>query len=378
MTNRVVLCAPDSFKESLSAHDVAQAMASGVRACNENAIVDVCPIADGGEGTVATMQAAMSGEARTVRVTGPLGDPVESTWCIVNSQLSGGERCAVIEMASAAGLHLVPPSQRDPTRTTTRGVGELIRHAVDAHCNHIILGIGGSATCDGGAGLAQALGVRFTMDDGSVRDEAMPPMTGGDLARVSHVERDSRIPLPPITVACDVTNPLTGPNGAASVFGPQKGATAQQVRQLDDALAHFATRLPDADPLSPGAGAAGGLGFGLMAMCDATLRSGVELIFDAVNFEQRVRRASVILTGEGRLDSQSMSGKVIDGVVQMARACNVPVIAIVGTIDPELDLDQTGLHAAYAINTIAQSTDDAMSNAAMYVQRLVERALSSI
>lgn len=374
MTNPRVLCAPDSFKESLSAHDAAIAMASGVCHARPEATVDLCPIADGGEGTVATMQAAMNGQPRTTRVTGPLGAPVDATWCIIHDD-NDRQRTAIIEMAAAAGLHLVPPAQRDPTRTTTFGVGQLIRAAIDASCAHIIVGIGGSATCDGGIGMAQALGVRFTHSDGSISDETTTPLTGASLQRLVNVDLLDRVALPPITVACDVRNPLVGPNGAAAIFGPQKGASLNQVLYLDDGLTNLARRLPRVDAAQRGAGAAGGLGYGLVAMADATLKPGIELILDAVGFDERVKDATLVLTGEGRLDAQSLSGKVVDGVVHAATRHGVPVVAIVGTVDPDLDVNATGLAATYAIDDVATSRDDAFSRASFYLADLAAEAL---
>lgn len=320
-----VICAPDSFKESISAADAAAAMARGVLNARPDAAVDRCPIADGGEGTVEALATAAGGELRRDRVTGPLGEPVDAAW----ASLDDGETAAV-ELSAAAGLALVPRDRRDPTRTTTFGVGELIRRALDAGARRIILGIGGSATTDGGSGAAQALGARFL----SGGEPITQPMTGGLLARVDAVDLgklDPRLADVRIEVACDVTNPLCGPAGAARVYGPQKGATPEQVEQLDAALAHLAERL-GADPNLPGAGAAGGMGFGAVAMLGATLRRGIDLVLDALRFDERVRGCDLCLTGEGRLDGQTLHGKAVAGVAQAAARHGVPVVALVGSV----------------------------------------------
>lgn len=315
-----LVIAPDSFKQSLDARLAAEAIAEGVRQADPHATVDLCPIADGGEGTVDALVAATDGALHTSRVTGPLGEPVEATW----GTLGGGDT-AVIEMAAAAGLHLVPPDRRDPTKTTTFGVGELICCALDTDCREVIVGLGGSATCDGGIGVAQALGVQAAC--GLAR-----PLTGGDLCEITSIDlstRDPRIGQAAIVVACDVTNPLIGPNGAAHVYGPQKGATLAQVEQLDAGLAHLA-RLRGVDPMQSGYGAAGGLGFGMAEFADAVMQRGVELVLDAVAFDRRVQGADVVITGEGRLDAQSLSGKATVGVAQRAAKLGVPTIAIAG------------------------------------------------
>ncbi len=315
-----VLIAPDSFKQSLSARRAAEAIARGVRSACPNATADPCPIADGGEGTVDALVAATGGAFHTHRVTGPLGEPVDAQWGTL-----GDGATAVIEMAAAAGMHLVPHDRRDPTATTTFGVGELIRRALDAGCRRVIVGLGGSATCDGGLGMAQALGANAAC--GLAR-----PLTGGDLMQVTAIDlgtRDPRFNKTELVVACDVTNPLVGPDGAAHVYAPQKGATPAQVAQLDAGLAHLA-QLLGVDPMQAGFGAAGGLGFGMVVFAGATMRRGVELVLDAVGFDQRVQQADLVITGEGRLDAQSLNGKATIGVAQRAAQFGVPTIAIAG------------------------------------------------
>lgn len=346
-----VICAPDSFKESLSAADAATAMRRGVLQAMPDATVDLCPIADGGEGTVAAMLAATDGRAMTTAVDGPTGEPVQATWGMLGNT---EETTAVIEMAAASGLPLVPVAKRDPTRTSTRGTGQLIAAALEAGAKRIIIGIGGSATNDGGTGMAQALGVRFIDANGNAISE---PMTGGLLASVAHIDvsgLDPRLAKVRVTAACDVTNPLTGPRGAAAVYGPQKGATPAQVAELDAGLAHLARLLReqhdiDVEPL-PGSGAAGGLGGGLVAFLHANLMPGIDLVLDAIGFDARVEGATLCLTGEGKLDGQSLSGKACLGVAQRAAKHGVPTIALVGCLGEDVERTlQAGLTGYHAI-----------------------------
>ncbi|MBI1373151.1 MAG: glycerate kinase [Phycisphaera sp.] len=363
-----LLIAPDSFKESMTAADAAAAIARGIERLGVDVEIDLCPVADGGEGTVEAMVEATGGELKREVVIGPLGEPVEAAWGLL-----GDKTTAVIEMAAAAGLALVPRKRRDPARTTTFGVGQLIEAALDAEVARIIVGIGGSATTDGGAGMAQALGVTFTGVE--------PPMTGGQLADVGAVlllSRDARLRNVAIVVACDVTNPLCGPNGAAAVYGPQKGATPAQVAQLDAGLAHLASLLPDVDADAPGMGAAGGLGFGLVAFCGARLERGIDLVLDAVRFDERVRGADLVITGEGRLDGQSVQGKTCLGVATAAAKHGVPTIALVGCTgdDVERTLDH-GLRAYHAVTgpDLNVPADDAMRRGPKHLARLAERVL---
>ncbi|MFW6059055.1 MAG: glycerate kinase [Phycisphaeraceae bacterium] len=348
-----IICAPDSFKESLTARDAADAMARGIRRTLPDADVDCCPVADGGEGTVDALVAATDGTLRRTRVTGPLGEPVEATWGLLG-ETPGEPRTAVIEMAAASGLPLVPEDKRDPTRTTTFGTGQLIRAALDAHAQRIILGIGGSATTDGGCGAAQALDVRFLDAN---QQPITAPLTGStltDIAQIDLTTRDPRLEQTELLVACDVTNPLLGENGAAHVYGPQKGATPEQVETLDNALQHLATLIErtvgyDVDRMA-GAGAAGGLGGGAVALLGGRLERGIELVLRAVHFEQRVAHCNLCLTGEGKLDGQSLSGKATLGVARVADRFGVPTIALVGAIGPEAEKTrEAGLHRYFAI-----------------------------
>lgn len=322
-----VLCAPDKFKESVSALEAAQAMAAGAQAADTRVQADVCPVGDGGEGTLDSLIAALGGSIERAKVLGPLGEPRQARY-----GLAADGRTGIVELAEASGLALVPPDRRDPTRTTTFGTGQLIARLARRGCTSIIVALGGSATCDGGTGLAQALGARFYDVSGRLLAE---PLTGGALLRIGRCELPTD--LPPLRVACDITNPLCGPSGAAAIYAPQKGATPDQVRLLDQGLAHLAAVVNsqvDADPSMPGAGAAGGAGFGLAAFCGAQLERGVDLVLEAIGFDDRCRVAALVLTGEGRLDAQTLDGKAVGGVAAAAHRVGVRTIAIVGATGP--------------------------------------------
>ncbi|MFP4145748.1 MAG: glycerate kinase [Phycisphaeraceae bacterium] len=373
-----VICAPDSFKESISASEAAEAMARGVRAAGGEA--DVCPIADGGEGTVDALTTATGGEIRTARVTGPLGEPVDAAWGMLGD-VPDQPRTAVVEMAAASGLPLVPKDQRDPTKTTTFGTGEVIRAALDAGAGRIILGIGGSATTDGGAGAAQALAARFLDEHGQAIDA---PMAGGLLERIARIDLaplDPRLNEIELVIASDVTNPLTGDQGAAAVYAPQKGASHAQVQQLDAALAHLAKRIEQAtgrDVTSlPGAGAAGGLGAGAMALLGGELRSGAELVLDVVGFARRVQNSDLCLTGEGKLDGQSLSGKAILTVAKAAGQAGVPTIALVGALGPDAERTrEAGLDDIVVVGE-GLPAEESMARAAELVETAARQVVRS-
>lgn len=324
-----IVVAADSFKGTLSSLEAGRAIADGICQVTPDAEVVVLPVADGGEGTVEAVLYACGGRRETVRVTGPLGDPVEADFAL----LPGGNR-AVIEMAAASGLTLLKPDRYDPMAASTYGTGQLLLAAVDHGCRDLTIAVGGSATVDGGCGAAQALGVEFLAVDGST----LPgPMGGGLAGRIDRIEmgrRDPRLPACNVTVLCDVTNPLCGDDGAARVFGPQKGADADQVEQLDRNLAWLASVIQrdlDIDIRDePGAGAAGGLAGGLVAFAGARLARGVETILDLADIDKHLVGADLVVTGEGRLDAQSMMGKVVSGVAARARKAGVAVIAIAG------------------------------------------------
>jgi len=328
-----IVLAPDSYKESLTAAEVCVAMEAGLRVAFPDAEFVHVPMADGGEGTLASLVDARGGSIERVRVTGPLGRPVDADLGLLPGDVG------VVEMASASGLALVPPAERDPRVTTTRGTGELVRAALDRGVRSLILAIGGSATNDAGAGLAQALGVRLLDADG--RDL---PDGGAALARLDRIDvsdADPRLASLTIRVACDVDNPLCGPVGASAVYGPQKGATPAMVAELDAALAHFAdvVRRDLGRDIAdvPGAGAAGGLGGGLLAFTDAELRRGVRIVIDETRLADAVARADLVVTGEGRVDGQTRHGKAPFGVAEVARAAGVPVVAVAGCLGDGVD-----------------------------------------
>jgi glycerate kinase len=329
-----IVVAPDSFKGSLTALAVAEAMGRGIHAVFPDADVAKVPIADGGEGTVDALVVATGGRIEERAVRGPLGEPVQARWGVL-----GTGDTAVIEMAAASGLPLVPPPRRDPRLTTTFGTGELLRAALDAGHRRIILGIGGSATNDGGTGLARALGIRFLDSTGTELPEG-----GAALARLDRIDLsglDPRAANAELVVACDVDNPLTGPRGASAVYGPQKGATPEMVRLLDDALAHYARIARDATGRdiagAAGAGAAGGLGAGLLFFTPAKLRPGVEIVLEATGFDSLVRDADLVITGEGRTDFQSAMGKAPVGVAAAAKRHSVPVVCLSGGLGDGAD-----------------------------------------
>lgn len=349
-----IICAPDSFKESMTAEQAAEAMRRGIRRVLPDAEVDLCPIADGGDGTVAAMLAATGGSACRSSVQGPRGDPIDAAWGMLGT-LTEAEPTAVLEMAAASGLALLAPDQRDATATSTFGTGQLIAAALDAGARRILLGIGGSATNDGGCGAAQALGVCFRDAHAKPIEQ---PISGGMIRSIASIDMaglDKRIAQTQITVACDVTNPLTGPNGAAHIYGPQKGAAPTQVLELDAALGHldvlFRGQMGKDVGQVPGSGAAGGLGAGLMAFLGAQLTRGVDMVLTATGFDRRVTDCDLCLTGEGRLDGQSLSGKACMGVALMAKSHGVPTVALVGSVGPQVEKTlAAGLAAYHAIS----------------------------
>jgi glycerate kinase len=344
-----IVVAPDKFKGSLTAPEVAAAIARGLRRGDPAAQIDECPIADGGEGTVTAMVVATGGRFETRRVTGPLPDmKVDATFGVL-----GDGQTAVVEMSAASGLALLKLENRNPLNTTTFGTGELLMAAATMGIKHIVLGIGGSATTDGGIGCAQACGLPVILEGG----EPVSPtdaLCGRDLESVVLIKhgRGSPVERVRITVACDVTNPLFGPFGAAAIYGPQKGATPAQVRWLDDKLRTLAERTGKlAEAQVPGAGAAGGLGFGMLAFFGATLRSGADIVIEATRLRDRLRGADLCITGEGRLDAGSIHGKAPVAVARVCKQLGIRCVAIVGSAGEGADLTaQEGVEAYFAIN----------------------------
>ena len=371
-----IVVAPDKFKGCLTAPQVCDAIASGIRSVRPDATIDLCPVADGGEGTVAALVAATNGRFETRRVTGPLPEmKVDATFGVL-----GDGHTAVIEMAAASGLALLKPDERDPLATTTFGTGELLMHAARLGVTHLLLGIGGSATIDAGVGCAQACGLPVILRDGAPVSPT-EPLCGRDLDDVALVKhgRGSPIERVKITVACDVTNPLFGPDGAAPVFGPQKGATPEQVIEIDKRLKELATRLGKLkEAATPGAGAAGGLGFGMLAFFGATLRPGVDIVLDAVNLRQRLAGADLCITGEGRLDAQSLSGKAPIGVARLCKQTGVPCVAIVGSKGNGADAALgEGLTQILPIQNESVPLDESLRSAPRLIAAAAAQILSS-
>jgi glycerate kinase len=323
-----IVIAPQEYKGTLTAAEAAAAMALGLRRVFPDAEVTMLPLADGGPGTVAAIVGAAGGVIRATTVTGPLGGKVSAEWGLLD------DGTAVIEMAVASGLLLVAERDRDPRIATTFGVGELVRAALDAGCRRIIVGLGGSATNDGGAGMVQALDVRLLDAQG----RELPP-GGAALAALDRIDSsriDARLSGVGVLGATDVRNPLCGPEGASIVYGPQKGATPDMARELDAALRHYADVILSDLGVSvanvSGAGAAGGLGAGLIAFLGATIRPGIDVVAEAVRLPERIRGADLVLTGEGRLDGQTAFGKTVVGVARIAKAEGVPVIVVPGAL----------------------------------------------
>jgi len=372
---RVLVC-PNAFKGSLTAALAARAIAEGLARVQEPtaSFEALClPLADGGDGTLETLVEATGGEIHRATVRGPLGRPVEAAW----GRLGGAQReTAVIEMAQASGLRLLSPEEYDPLHATTYGTGELMRAALEAGCRTLIVGIGGSATNDGGAGMAQALGARLLDAQGN----ELPP-GGAALRQLARMDlRAFRLPAETkVIVACDVDNPLCGPEGAAAIYGPQKGATPEMARVLDAALAHYAAilraQLGAEVAEVPGAGAAGGLGAGLLAFCQATLQPGTEMALDVTQFDARVRECRLVITGEGRLDGQTARGKVVAGVARRARAAGVPAVALAGSVQEgaEALLRAEGLTGALCILDGPLTVEEAMRDAYRLLAGAAER-----
>ncbi|KAA0947972.1 glycerate kinase [Pseudomonas sp. ANT_H14] len=356
-----IIIAPDSFKDSLSAEGVAEAIAQGLAQVWHDAQLIKCPMADGGEGTVESVLAACEGELRSNRVQDPLGGTVEARWGWL-----AASHTAIIEMAEASGLQLVAPGKRDACSSSTFGTGELIRAALDAGAQRIILAIGGSATNDGGAGAMQALGVQLRDASGELL--ARGGLALAKLAYIDLEQLDPRLAQVRFEIAADVNNPLCGPHGASAIFGPQKGANPQQVEQLDKALGHFADHCAQVLPKDvrdePGSGAAGGLGFAAKAFLGAQFRAGVEVVAELVGLEAAVRGADMVITGEGRFDAQTLRGKTPFGVARIAKQHNVPVIVIAGTLgDGYEQMYAHGVDAAFALPSAPMTLEQACSDA---------------
>ncbi|MFW6691243.1 glycerate kinase [Streptomyces sp. MAR4 CNX-425] len=365
-----VLIAADKFKGSLTAEQVARRVAAGLHRVAPDLAVEALPVADGGDGTVAAALAAGFAR-REARVTGPLGEPVTAAYALRDGT-------AVVEMAEASGLQLLPPGRFAPRTATTYGSGELLRAALDAGARTVVFGVGGSATTDGGAGMLTALGA-------DLRDAAGEPVGPGggplaDLARADLSGVDPRFADVELILASDVDNPLTGPTGAPAVYGPQKGASAADVEALDAALAHYVRVLeqavgPRAARLArqPGAGAAGGIGYGALLGLGAVFRPGIEVLLDVLGFAAALARADLVITGEGSLDRQTLHGKAPAGVAAAARAAGKPVVAVCGGLSiDEAALRGAGIERAYALAALEPDVERSMANAGALLESVAE------
>lgn len=368
----------DSLKGSLSSMEAGNAIAEGIYRADAEAKVEVRPLADGGEGTVDALLQGMNGSLRKVRVTGPLGDKVDAAYGIIEEA-----KMAVIEMSAAAGITLVPDEKKNPLFTTTYGVGEMIRDAIEKGCRKFVVGIGGSATNDGGIGMLQALGYDFLNSKGN----AVPYGAKGleDLAEIRKEHVLPELAQCEFKVACDVTNPLCGPLGASAVYGPQKGATPEMVREMDQWLADYAKLAANcserADAEHPGTGAAGGLGFAFLTFTNAVLESGIKIVLEETKLEQYIQDADIVITGEGRLDGQTAMGKAPVGVAKLAGKYKIPVLAFAGSVTKDArKCNEEGIHAFFPILRGITTLEDAMDaeNARRNLMETVEQVFRLI
>jgi glycerate kinase len=368
-----IIAAPNAFKGSLSAMDAADAIKKGVLAAIPSCDVDCIPVADGGDGLTEVMSHALSGAICHCRVKGPCMEPQPSQFCFVEE-----EGVAIVEMAKASGLALIPKEMQDPTKTTSYGTGELIRAALDKGAKRILVGLGGSATCDGGIGMASALGYRFLDKSGA---ELAP--IGNSLVQIHSIDRsgvEDRIAGVMVEAVCDVTNPLTGQNGASFIYSSQKGASAEQVRFLDEGLGNLGSvikREMGFDIVNiPGAGAAGGLGGGLHAFLGAKLRKGIDLVIDVVKLKEKIRGADLVITAEGQIDFQTQYDKAPAGVARIAKEEGVPCIAVCGGVGERIEeLYDIGIHAVFTLCKGPQSLESAITDGHYLLAQSVEQVV---
>ncbi len=370
----IVVCAPDSYKESMTAPEAAQAMAEGVRDVAPDAVVIQLPMSDGGEGFAAAIAAATGATWMPVTVPDALGREVQAGYV-----WSPGSRRAVVEMATAAGLEGIAPGERDVRRSSTVGVGRLVHAALEAGARHVVVGLGGSATNDAGAGLLVELGVRFTDENGA---DLVP--VPAQLERCTSIDAsglDPRLRDCLVEAACDVSNPLLGPRGASAVYGPQKGATPDDVAYLDAVLARLVSLAPPAAKLAaalPGAGAAGGLGWALLGFLGARMRPGVELVADTVGLDAAVAGADLVLTGEGSVDAQTLQGKTPAGVAAVAARHNVPVVVLGGRVTDDARALASESVQLVSITPDGQPTSEAVRRGSENLRRAVGRVVAEI
>lgn len=377
-----ILIAPDKFKGSLSSPEAAAAIERGLKRVAPSVETVICPIADGGEGTVEALVAALGGELLFRQVSDPLNGKIIASFGLLGEPTPDGHyHRAVIEMAAASGLHLIPESRRDPMLTTTYGTGELISAALEYQPEEVIIGIGGSATCDAGMGMAQALGVSFFDADGNKLG------TGGrELSRLTWIDvsqLNPRIPQTKFLVACDVDNPLFGPNGAARVYAPQKGATPEMVEELDKGLVNFGYIVKrdlgkDIADL-PGAGAAGGLGAGLVTFLNAELKSGIGLMVNTLELNKKLDGVDLVITGEGKVDAQTARGKAPIGIARLAQRKGIPVIMIAGQSELDLQtLSQAGIVKVATLTEQGVSPDEAVRRASFLLETATEKTFKEL
>ncbi|MEA2088030.1 MAG: glycerate kinase [Candidatus Caldatribacteriota bacterium] len=371
-----IVVAPDSFKGSLTAVEVSDAIEQGVREIFPEAEIIKIPMADGGDGTVQCLVNATGGEILREKVTGPLGDEVLASYGIL-----GNKKTAVIEMAEASGLTLVPEDKRNPLITTTYGTGQLIKAALDQGCRKMIIGIGGSATNDGGAGMVQALGVKLLDREGKEIG-----FGGGELKKINRIDisnLDNRLSQTGVLIASDVSNPLCGPKGASRIYGPQKGATPEVIEELDESLAYFAEIIKrdlnkDIKDM-PGSGAAGGLGASLIAFLDAELRPGIEIMIEIVKLEQAIKDADLVITGEGKIDSQTIYGKAPIGVAKIAKKYNIPVIAVAAIIGEDAKIvHKYGITTLIGVTAQPMKLEESVPNKVALIKNSIKQSMMAM
>jgi glycerate kinase len=371
-----IVVAPDSFKGSLTAVEVADAIGQGVREIFPEAEIVKIPMADGGEGTVQCLVNVTGGEILKEKVIGPLGGEVLAHYGILRDK-----KTAIIEMAEASGLTLVPENKRNPLITTTYGTGQLIKAALEQGCRKMVIGIGGSATNDGGAGMVQALGAKL-LD----KEEKEIGFGGRELKKIYRIDisyLDNRVSDTKVLIASDVSNPLCGPKGASRIYGPQKGATPEIIEELDKSLAHFTEVIKrdlNKDVKNvPGAGAAGGLGASLMAFLDAELRPGIEIMIEIVKLEQAIKDADLVITGEGKIDSQTIYGKVPIGVAKIAKKYNIPVIAVAAIIGDDAEIvRQYGISSLISVSGTPMRLDESLPNKVSLIKNSIKESMMAI
>lgn len=365
-----IVLAPDSFKESMTAKEVCESMEAGIKKINKNITCIQVPMADGGEGTMQSLVDATDGKIYSLNVVGPLGDEIKAEYGIL-----GDGEIGILEMASASGIQLVPKEKRNPLITTSYGTGQLIKACLDKGVKKLLIGIGGSATNDGGAGVIQALGGKLLDENGNEL-----AFGGGQLKNLYKIDLtnfDKRIKDIKIEVACDVNNPLCGERGASNVFGPQKGANAEVIELLDEGLKHYADIIKKQfgkDVLNvPGAGAAGGLGAGLMVFLNGQLKKGIEMVIEYSGLEEKVKNADMVWTGEGSIDFQTQYGKTPLGVATVAKKYNKPVIALAGRVGDNIDvLYEKGIDSIFGIVRELTTLDEALLNGKKNIQKTSE------